>query len=258
MSVKISVLGSSSSGNCTFIATSQTKILLDVGFSPTQITKRLQSIGESLENIDAIVISHEHSDHITGLQGLLSKQQIPIIIGEPTLAALQPSLSCDRLEFIAAGRSFHFRDLKISAFSIPHDAVDPLGFTFEAEGIKIGHVTDLGYLTELVIQRLQACDVLVLESNHDLDMLKVGPYPWFLKQRIMGRQGHLCNDVVGRFFMEGFDGKAQYIILAHLSESNNHPDIARMSAVQALEPRGFNLEHLFVAGKGTPSQMIEM
>lgn len=258
VSVKISVLGSSSSGNCTFIATSQTKVLLDAGFNPTQTLKRLHAIGECLDDIDAIIVSHEHTDHVNGISGLLSKREIPVYIGEQTFAAIDPGVSCDRLEFIAAGRPFCLKNLTVVPFSIPHDAVDPLGFTFEAEGIKIGHVTDLGYMTELVAQRLRGCHVIVLESNHDLEMLKVGPYPWSLKQRIMGREGHLSNEGAGKFFSETFDGEARYIVLAHLSESNNHPDIARMVAVQALEPRGFDLSHLYLASKNAPSPLIEV
>jgi phosphoribosyl 1,2-cyclic phosphodiesterase len=257
VSVKISVLGSSSSGNCTFIATNQIKILLDAGFNPTQTLKRLHAIGESLDDIGALIISHEHTDHVCGIAGLLSKKDVPVYIGEQTFAALDPRISCDRLEFISAGQPFLLKDLKVSPFSIPHDAVDPLGFTLEADGIKIGHVTDLGYMTELVTQRLKGCHVMVLESNHDLEMLKVGPYPWFLKQRIMSREGHLSNESAARFFSEGFDGQARYVVLAHLSENNNHPDIARMMAVQALEPRGFGLERLYLASRSGPSPVIE-
>jgi phosphoribosyl 1,2-cyclic phosphodiesterase len=258
VSVKMSVLGSSSSGNCTFVATNQVRILLDAGLNLIQTQKRLNAIGESLDDIDALVISHEHTDHVNGIAGILAKRDIPVFIGEQTFAAINPAICCNRLEFMTAGEPFCLKDLTILPFSIPHDAVDPLGFTLDAEGIKIGHVTDLGYMTELVTQRLRGCDVIVLESNHDLDMLKVGPYPWPLKQRIMGREGHLSNEVAGKFFSEGFDGQASYIVLAHLSESNNHPVIARMAAVESLEPRGFNLEHLFVASKSIPSPVIEV
>jgi phosphoribosyl 1,2-cyclic phosphodiesterase len=195
---------------------------------------------------------------VNGIEGILAKRDIPVFIGEQTFAAIDPRISCNRLEFMTAGQPFCLKDLKILPFSIPHDAVDPLGFALHAEGIKIGHVTDLGYLTELVTQRLRSCDVIVLESNHDLDMLKVGPYPWPLKQRIMGREGHLSNEGAGRFFSEGFDGQASYIVLAHLSESNNHPVIARMVAVESLEPRGFKLERLFVASKSVPSPVIQV
>ena len=258
MSVKISVLGSSSSGNCTFVATSQTRILLDAGLNPTQTLKRLNAIGESLDDIDALIVSHEHTDHICGIPGLLGKRTIPVYIGDKTFAAINPNIECSSLEFISAGEPFQLKDLKISPFSIPHDAVDPLGFTLEAEGIKIAHVTDLGYMTELVIQKLMGCDVIVLESNHDLEMLKVGPYPWFLKQRIMGREGHLSNEGASRFFSESFDGHARYVVLAHLSESNNHPDIARMVAAEALQPRGFDLQRLYLGSKTTPSPVIEV
>ena len=258
MAVKISVLASSSSGNCTFISTSRTKILLDAGINPTQAIKRLNSIGESLEAIDAVVISHEHIDHVNGLSAILSKKDVPVYIARETYEALTPCFACSRLEFIESGQPFSINGLSICGFSIPHDAANPLGFCLEAEGIRVGHVTDLGYMTELVVQRLKGCDVIVLESNHDLEMLKVGPYPWPLKQRIMSSQGHLSNEVVGRFLNEEFDGRAQHIILAHLSESNNHPDIARMVAAQALEPRGFDLVNLHVAGKTNPSPMIHL
>ena len=258
VSLKISVLGSSSSGNCTFVSTRQTKILLDAGLNLTQTIKRLNSIGESLEEIDALVISHEHTDHVNGITGLLSKKDIPVYIVEETFEAINPRISCGKLERIKAGQSFQLKDLKVSPFSIPHDAVDPLGFTLEAEGLKIGHVTDLGYVTDLVSQRLKGCDVIVLESNHDLEMLKVGPYPWPLKQRILGREGHLSNEIAGQFFGEEFDGQARYIILAHLSESNNHPDIARMVAAEALEPRGFSLQNLIVATKSAATAAIEL
>ena len=258
MAVRISVLASSSSGNCTFISTSRAKILLDAGISLSQVIKRLNSIGESLDHLDAVVISHEHIDHVNGLAAILSKKAIPVYITRETYEAIAPCPPCHRLEFIESGQPFSINGLSICGFSIPHDAANPLGFCLEAEGIRIGHVTDLGYLTELVIQRIKGCDVVVLESNHDLEMLKVGPYPWPLKQRIMSSQGHLSNEVVGQFLNEEFDGKAQHIVLAHLSESNNHPDIARMVAAQSLEPRGFDLGNLHVAGKTSASPMIDL
>jgi phosphoribosyl 1,2-cyclic phosphodiesterase len=133
-----------------------------------------------------------------------------------------------------------------------------MAFTLEAEGVRVGHVTDLGYMTELVVQRLRECDIIVLESNHDLEMLRVGPYPWFLKQRILSREGHLSNETAGKFFSEHFNGRVQFIVLAHLSENNNHPDIARMVATEALEGTAFNLENLLLASRATPSPVIEV
>jgi phosphoribosyl 1,2-cyclic phosphodiesterase len=257
VSLKISVLGSSSSGNCTFISTSKTRILLDVGLSPTQVAKRLKAIGESLESIDALIISHEHLDHIAGLPGLLAKQAIPLYISQETSDVIDPKPNWSQVEAIRAGHSFWLGELKVTPFTIPHDAVNPLAFTFEAEGLKIGHVTDLGYMTELVIQRLKGCHIIVLESNHDLEMLKIGPYPWPVKQRIMSRMGHLSNEMTGRFFSEEFDGEAQHIVLAHLSENNNHPAIARMMTTEALERRGFDV-HVLLASRATPSPVIEV
>jgi len=231
--------------------------LLDVGLSPTQVAKRLKAIGESLESIDALIISHEHLDHIAGLQGLLAKQAIPLYISQETSDVIDPKPNRSQVEAIRAGHSFWLGELKVTPFTIPHDAVNPLAFTFEAEGIKIGHVTDLGYMTELVIQRLKGCHIIVLESNHDLEMLKIGPYPWPVKQRIMSRMGHLSNEMTGRFFSEEFDGEAQHIVLAHLSENNNHPAIARMMTTEALERRGFDV-HVLLASRATPSPVIEV
>lgn len=256
MSLRISVLGSSSSGNCTFISTCNTRILLDAGFSRTQTSRRLHLIGESLESIGAIVLSHEHSDHTQGLSSLLSSIDVPIYVTEGTLDAVGFCRSLKKVEPIRAGEPFMIGDLKVSPFNIPHDAVDPLAFIFETEGLKIGHVTDLGYVTELVSQRLKGSDVIVLESNHDLEMLRSGPYPWFLKQRIMGKHGHLSNEVAGMFFEESFDGQARYVVLAHLSENNNHPDIARMVSGMALEKRNFNLQSLLLASRFEPIPKI--
>ena len=235
MAVTVSVLGSSSSGNCTFIATSRVKLLVDVGFSRTQIAKRLVAIGEALEDIDALIISHEHSDHVKGLASLLKKYDILTFVGEATYESLSLQPVLKKRESIRPGESFQVGDLKISPFSIPHDAADPVAFTLEAEGLKISHVMDLGVITELARYRMEASDVLVLESNHDLEMLRLSSYPWAVKQRIMGRHGHLSNESVGKFFEEDFDGKAGNILLAHLSENNNHPDLARMVARKALE-----------------------
>ena len=256
MAVTVSLLGSGSSGNCTFIATSRVKLLLDAGFSRAQTIKRLLAIGESLEDIDALIISHEHSDHVKGLPGLLKKCDILTFIGEATYEALAEKPVLKRRECLRAGEPIQFGDIKISPFSVSHDAADPLAFTLEAEGLKIAYVTDLGVLTGLVLQRMAGSDVLVLESNHDLEMLRLSPYPWAVKQRIMSRHGHLSNESVGKFFEEDFDGKAGYILLAHLSENNNHPDIARMVTRRALEKRSFSTDNLLLATQSGPNPVI--
>ncbi len=135
-----------------------------------------------------------------------------------------------RLEIFASGRSFQVGDIAVTPFTIPHDAADPVGFTFRAEGVKIGFATDLGYVPASVRDHLRGCDVLVMESNHDVEMLRVGPYPWSVKQRVMSRVGHLSNDALAEFFASDYDGGAAYVVLAHLSEQNNHPEIARGAA----------------------------
>ena len=144
-----------------------------------------------------------------------------------------------RVEYIHAGCQFEIGDIEINPFVIPHDAVDPIGFAFRSHGHKVAIATDLGYMPELVKQHLRGSDFLVLESNHDLDMLKVGPYPWYIKQRVMSRTGHLSNNVVSEFLSdtEVFDGWASHVVLAHLSEQNNTPDLAQITAEQALGSR---------------------
>src|SRR5262249_39717676 len=139
-----------------------------------------------------------------------------------------------RIQHFDAGRPFQIGDIAILPFTIPHDAADPVGFTFQIEGVKLGLVTDLGYIPASIDQHLRACDGLIIESNHDLEMLRNGPYPWMVKQRVMSRTGHLSNDALAEFFSDGYDGGAAFLILAHLSEHNNHPQIARQTAERAL------------------------
>jgi phosphoribosyl 1,2-cyclic phosphodiesterase len=141
------------------------------------------------------------------------------------------------IEYFTAGEGFCIGDIAVTPFTIPHDAADPVGFVFEAEGIRIGLATDLGYIPAHAAMRLRRCDILMLESNHDLDMLRDGPYPWSVKQRVMSRVGHLSNNAAAEFLEKGYDGEAAYVILAHLSESNNLPELARVSAEYALRDR---------------------
>jgi phosphoribosyl 1,2-cyclic phosphodiesterase len=237
LSVRICVLGSGSRGNSTLIATERTRLLVDAGFSKKDTYRRLANAGERTDGFDAIVISHEHSDHINGLQSLAIDLKAPIYISAPTREVIRWDPRVNALEEISAGKKFSVGDIEITPFSIPHDAVDPVAFTFESQGIKVGVVTDLGYIPEVVKQRVQGCHCLVFESNHDLEMLKVGPYPWYVKQRVMGRHGHLSNNATAEFLGADFDGVAQVLVLAHLSENNNHPEIARMSAEEALNAR---------------------
>ncbi len=245
MAVSVSVLASGSRGNCSVVASSTTRILVDAGLSCRETFKRIRAAGERTDQISAIIITHEHSDHVAGLQRLAAKLNVPVFMTAPTHHAWNRNVRDEegktpglaRVEHFAAGRSFQVGDIAVTPFTIPHDAADPVGFTFRAEGVKVGFATDLGYMPVSVRDHLQGCDVLVMESNHDVEMLRSGPYPWSVKQRVMSRVGHLSNESLAEFFTTDYDGCASYVVLAHLSEQNNHPEIARRAAELALEGR---------------------
>jgi len=245
MGVTVSVLASGSRGNSTLIETSKTKILLDAGLSGRETFRRSRALHQDAHSVAAILITHEHSDHVCGLAVLARKLKVPVFMTGATHAAWAKAMrdtdtvgpEVAKLEIFAAGKSFQIGDIAVTPFTIPHDAADPVGFTFRAEGVKIGFVTDLGYLPASVRDHLRRCDVLVAESNHDLEMLRVGPYPWSVKQRVMSRVGHLSNAALADFFASDYDGEAAYVMLAHLSEQNNHPALARGAAEQALGHR---------------------
>jgi phosphoribosyl 1,2-cyclic phosphodiesterase len=217
--------------------------------------QRLAAIGENPEHLDAILVTHEHSDHVAGLVRIARKQNIPIFVTRLTAPAIDWEGFTPRLEAFQAGASFRVGDIDVSSFTIPHDAADPVGFALRAEGVKIGVVTDLGYVPDSLRFHLQGAHFLLLESNHDLNMLKVGPYPWAVKQRVMSRRGHLSNDVVSSFLREGLDSTVATLMLGHLSEHNNHPSIVRVEAEQALASRGLN-PRLVVAEPGEQSEVF--
>lgn len=238
MSVRLAVLGSGSRGNSTLVGTARTRLLIDAGFSKRETYARLAAVGERLDRFDALVISHEHCDHIAGLRVLAldpAFRGVPIYLSAATRDALRWDPRLEALELFTPGEKFTVGDIELTPFSVPHDAADPVAFTLEAEGLRLAVVTDLGYITEVVKQRVRGCHCLILESNHDLEMLRVGPYPWFVKQRVMSRHGHLSNRATANFLSEDFDGSAQVLILAHLSQINNHPELARLSAQEALD-----------------------
>jgi len=319
------VLASGSKGNSTVVSSTHTRILVDAGMSCREIFKRMRAAGEDPEMLDAILITHEHQDHIQGLQVTARKLGIPVYFTEAThrawmrwmtprkrltyaewlaqrqqeaarkkaeaeasaapldadlenpfyreaelaeCAAEEEELKSEEkteadpcalpgVEYFRAGTNFLIGDISVSAFTIPHDAVDPVGFVFQAEGIRIGIATDLGYMPPNVSMQLRGCDVLMLESNHDLEMLRDGPYPWSVKQRVMSRVGHMSNDATAKFLESQYDGQASYIILAHLSESNNLPELARVAAEFALRDRMSLLgNRLVLAEQRAPTESI--
>ena len=267
--MRVSILASGSSGNITLLETQNTRLLIDAGLGKRETLARLAAIEKDVEHLDGILITHEHSDHCNGLPQMLGLWKAPLYVTEQTMDALHRALP-ERLEkrlrgveTIHAGQRFCVGDIEIHAFAIPHDAADPIGFTFRADGVKMALVTDLGYMPELVKVHLREADCLMLESNHDLDMLKVGPYPWVVKQRVLSRTGHLSNHAVSEYLADpdGFDARARYLVLAHLSQENNNPDLARLSAEEALGRRptecAFHGE-LLVAQQGAPLKTLEL
>jgi phosphoribosyl 1,2-cyclic phosphodiesterase len=267
MGVSVSVLASGSRGNSTIVSSSRTKILVDAGISCRETVKRMRARGDDPRTLSAILITHEHSDHVYGLAVLARKFQVPVFMTGATHQAWARSLRDDagelpqltRLEIFSAGRSFHVGDMAITPFTIPHDAADPVGLTFRSEGIKIGVATDLGYMPPNVCHELRGCDVLVIESNHDLEMLRVGPYPWSVKQRVGSPTGHLSNEKLAKFLCTEYDGNASYIVLAHLSEQNNHPELARGTAAKALGLRQTLLHNRVVlARQSEPMEAIQL
>jgi phosphoribosyl 1,2-cyclic phosphodiesterase len=267
MAVSVTVLASGSRGNCTLVCSSGTRLLIDAGLSCRELLRRLALCGESASCIDAILITHEHSDHVSALYVLAKRLKIPVYMTEATHHAYRASardsagnrVKLERLELFRPGHVFNIGDVCVTPFTIPHDAVDPVGFTFRSEGIKVAVCTDLGYMPASVRHHIRGCQVLMIESNHDLEMLRGGPYPWAVKQRVMSRVGHLSNDALADFLTTDYDGGAEYVILAHLSEQNNHPEIARMTAEHALgEQRNFVRNQLVLAVQHEPLAAIRL
>jgi phosphoribosyl 1,2-cyclic phosphodiesterase len=210
---------------------------VDAGLSRKETFERLNAIGIDPASITAILITHEHSDHIGGLPVIAKKLDIPVYCSRLTAPAIPWDEYTPKLEMFQAGAQFQIGDIQVISFTIPHDAADPVGYSFKAEGIKISIATDLGYLPESVRFHLRGSDLLMLESNHDVEMLKVGPYPWAIKQRVMGRMGHLSNDTASAFIREELDTRTSTLILGHISSHNNHPALVEQAAVQALDGR---------------------
>lgn len=257
--LKFCVLASGSTANAALLATDNTRILIDAGLSMLQVRRRLAAIGESLEAIDAVLVTHEHSDHASSLPILARNRDLRCAfylthLTEPAIdwGESRPA----RLERFQAGAAFRVGDIEVQSFSIPHDARDPVGFCFESQGVRIGVATDLGYIPESIKYHLRRTHVLLLEANHDLDMLKVGPYPWSVKQRVMSRVGHLSNMHMSDYLMQDLDSCTAHVVLGHLSEQNNHPAIVEMVANEALQLRGLGTR-LSIAKQDTPSEVFQ-
>lgn len=220
--------------------------------------KRLASIGEDLASLDAILVTHEHSDHVSGLVPLskgVDGRPIPVYLTQKTAPFIDWVEATPVVESFQAGCGFTIGDIDIASFTIPHDAADPVGYTLTAQGIKVAIATDLGYVTDSLRVHLRKTDLLLLESNHDLEMLRVGPYPWSVKQRVMSRRGHLSNKVAADFLQDDLDTCVSTVVLGHISEHNNHVELVRNMAMKALHGRAL-WTRLIVAEPGVQSEVF--
>ena len=249
--MKFTVLGSGSTGNCVLIATEKTKVLIDAGLSAKQILLRLASVGVDFEDLDGVLLTHEHSDHAGGLRVLLSSVKCPVFISGKTHDAYLRDTKTkngeaqkraekvkNRTVEIESSRDFQIGDIDFEPFSVPHDAADNFGFVAKNRGIRVATLMDFGCFTTLIKEKLRNCDGIVIESNHSRDMLMTCPiYNWDLKQRIASRNGHLSNEDLSDWLTNDFDGAARDIVLAHLSQRANEPHLARLTAQTALQMR---------------------
>ncbi len=230
----VCVLASGSKGNAIYISDGRTSVLIDAGLSGIEIQRRLAARNLTADDLDAIIVSHEHNDHVKGA-GILSRRfKLPVYINEKTESAADSLGNLHQVRRFECGTPFNIDKLKIHPFSISHDAEDPAGFTISQDGTTIAVATDLGIPTAMVKEHLKRCSLLVLEANHDRQMLEDGPYPWPLKQRIRSRVGHLSNGDSKRLLQELQHENLQHVILAHLSENNNTPQKAYEEVTQAL------------------------
>ncbi len=238
--MRVCVLGSSSSGNCTYVASDQTAILIDAGLSGRETGKRLMDIGVAADAITAVCLTHEHGDHTAGLAALQKSSRVKLFANSGTIegVTLKPGSGTLEWNIFSNGSPFRVGDLDIEPFSVPHDAYDPVGFVIRCGPLCGGVVTDMGMVTGLIRERLRRCNVLVIESNHDERLLTEANRPWHLKQRIRGRQGHLSNEHAAQLITEIGGPHLQRVFLAHLSGECNRPELALKTVTDALKAQG--------------------
>jgi phosphoribosyl 1,2-cyclic phosphodiesterase len=256
--LRFTILGSGSSGNCAYLETDDVRILVDAGFSAKQIERRLNSIGRSVADVQAVFLTHEHGDHVCGLPVLAKRHAIPVYCNRLTAEYLQPQLpGYSKWRLFESGATLQLGDLAINSFSVPHDAYDPVGFMFYHALGNIGFLTDLGYATKLVIERVRAARALVLEANHDLHLLQEDVRrPWAVKQRILSRHGHLSNDAAAAVATEIVTGGMEDLYLGHLSADCNSPAHARAAVSAQLEAAGHRGVRLHDTAPDAPSATL--
>lgn len=242
MTLQFCSLSSGSSGNCYLAGSDRTLVLVDAGISARQITERLKRLGLRPEDLSGILITHEHSDHIKGIDTLSKKYHLPLYMNKATeeqLRGLCKNRTYMEIRYFENSETFLLGDLEVRAFPVSHDAADTVGFSLQKGDARICTATDTGCITEEILAELTGADLMVLEANHDEDILKMGRYPWFLKQRILSDHGHLSNEAAGLALARAIeaDPRPRQVLLAHLSKENNFPEMAWQTVVNVLESR---------------------
>ena len=264
MELRFSPLFSGSSGNATYVGCDDAHILVDAGLSGTRVTQELQRVGVNPAMLNAILVTHEHSDHIKGIGILSRKFDLPVYATEGTWREMYNkvgSIASKNMRIFEPGQDFFVGSIDVTPFATPHDAGQPVGYTFETGGIKLSVATDLGSVRDSWLKYILGSDAVILESNFDPGMLQTGPYPYDLKKRIMGKHGHLSNDAAGEVAVELARHGATQIILGHLSKENNYPELALQCTRLALKQAGFDPEdevRVFVAARDGNSGMFSV
>lgn len=237
-------LASGSKGNCIYLGSDNTKILIDAGISTKILRARLEEIQVDLDDIDAILITHEHGDHIQGLKTLAFKHDIPVLANHETAKGIVETFhgECPRFKIFSTGETFEFGDLEIHPFSIQHDTMDPVAFTIKVDNLKLGFCADLGFVTSLVSTQLQNCDYLYLEANHQPSMVYASARPMIYKQRVLSRSGHLSNEECGQLLSRVYGPQLKHVHLAHLSSECNSPETALSVIGEILANHNIQLE----------------
>ncbi len=257
--MRVCVLGSGSSGNCTFVEAGQTRILVDAGLSARETRRRLDSIGIAPESVSAICVTHEHDDHCGALRALSRKGLVALYANSGTMEGIVNGGKGDGLAWnvFSTGSAFAVGEMLLEPFSVPHDSYDPVGFVIRSGASSLGIVTDMGVVTGLIRERLTGSQVVVVESNHDEQMLRDADRPWSLKQRIAGRQGHLSNAQAGELLVSVAGAGLRVVFLAHLSSDCNRPELARRTVCDALARAGHSHIDVRLTRPDEPSDIVD-
>lgn len=245
LTLKYSILASGSTGNALFVESEETRLLIDAGLSGKQVEKLMGEVGVDPTTLDALLITHEHSDHIKGVGILARRYDLPIYANEATWEAMAPligNIEEDKKRVLNTGDSLDFGSLKVDSYGISHDASEPVGYCFYEGDAQLALTTDLGYVSDRIKEKVRTAQTIIMESNHDVEMLRMGAYPWSIKRRILSDVGHLSNEAAADALCDILGGTTEKVHLAHLSRDNNLPQLARLTVQNILEDYGIFLD----------------